>query len=110
MAALGMPPGTYQLNDFDVTVSDTDARLADGTLAGSVLDMETAVINLMQFTHCTLAEALATVTTTPARLLNLPDRGRIAPGFIADAVLLNPDLRVDITITQGAITYQKKAE
>jgi N-acetylglucosamine-6-phosphate deacetylase len=110
MAALGMPPGTYPLNDFEVTVTETDARLSDGTLAGSVLDMETAVSNLMRFSGCTLAEALATVTTTPACLLNLPDRGHITPGFIADAVLLTPDLKVDITITRGAITYQKKAE
>ena len=108
MAALGMPPGIYPLNDFEVTVSETDARLSDGTLAGSVLDMETAVINLIRFTNCTLSEALATVTTTPANLLGLPHRGRIEPHAIADAVLLNQDLKVDITITQGNITYQKK--
>lgn len=107
MAALGMPPGVYRLNDFDVTVTETEARLADGTLAGSVLDMETAVRNLIQFTGCTLSEATAAVTSTPARLLGLPDRGQIAPGFIADAVLLNHDLKVDLTITHGNITYQR---
>ena len=110
MAALGMAPGTYQLNDFSVTVTETDARLVDGTLAGSILDMETAVRNLIQFTGCTLSEAITSVTTTPARLLNLPDRGQIAPGFIADAVLLTTDLKVDITIAGGTVTYQKKAE
>ena len=108
MAALGMPPGQYQLNDFDVTVSETDARLMDGTLAGSVLDMATAVRNLIQFTNCTLADALTTITTTPARLLNLPDYGRIAPGHVADAVLLNQNLKVDITITKGIITFQRR--
>jgi N-acetylglucosamine-6-phosphate deacetylase len=107
MAALGMPPGIYRLNDFSVTVSENDARLADGTLAGSVLDMETAVSNLIQFTGCTLAEAIATVTTTPAKLLNLPDRGQIAPGLIADAVLLNQGLKVDLTLTRGIITYRR---
>jgi N-acetylglucosamine-6-phosphate deacetylase len=79
MAALGMPPGVYRLNDFDVTVTETEARLADGTLAGSVLDMETAVRNLMQFTGCTLSEAAATVTTTPARLLACPIAARSPP-------------------------------
>ncbi|MFO7683038.1 MAG: N-acetylglucosamine-6-phosphate deacetylase [Chloroflexota bacterium] len=107
MAALGMPPGVYRLNDFDVTVTETEARLTDGTLAGSVLDMETAVRNLMQFTGCTLSEATATVTTTPARLLRLPDRGQIAPGFIADAVLLDQNLTVDLTLTCGSITYRR---
>ena len=108
MAALGMPPGQYQLNDFGVTVTDTEVRLADGTLAGSVLDMETAVINLIQFTGCTLSEATTSVTTTPARLLNLSHRGTIAPNAIADAVLLNQNLKVDLTISQGNITYQNK--
>ena len=37
MAALGMPPGTHRLGDFDVSVDATSARLADGTLAGSIL-------------------------------------------------------------------------
>lgn len=108
MAALGMPPGTFQLNDFSVTVTDVDARLADGTLAGSVLDMETAVANLMQFTGCSVAEAITTMTTTPANLLKLPDRGQIAPGFIADAVLLTQELKVNLTLVQGKIAYQRK--
>ena len=107
MAALGMPPGDYQLNDFTVTVTETDARLSDGTLAGSILDMETAVSNLIKFTNCTLAEAITTVTTIPATLLNLPHRGRIEAHAIADAVLLNQDLKVDLTICAGQITYQK---
>lgn len=107
MAALGMPPGVYPLNDFEVTVSTTDARLRDGTLAGSILDMETAVSNLIRFTNCTVAEAIATVTTTPADLLGLPDRGRIEPHTIADAVLLTPDLTVDLTICAGQIMYQR---
>ncbi len=107
MAALGMPPGDYQLNDFTVTVTETDARLSNGTLAGSILDMETAVSNLIKFTNCPLAEAITSVTTTPANLLNLPHRGRIAPHAIADAVLLDPNLKVDITISQGTITYQR---
>jgi N-acetylglucosamine-6-phosphate deacetylase len=107
MAALGMSPGIYQLNDFSVTVSENDARLSDGTLAGSILDMETAVCNLMQFTGCTLSEAATTITTTPAKLLNLPDRGQIATGFIADVVLLNHNLQVDLTLTRGTITYKR---
>ncbi|MCB0198411.1 MAG: amidohydrolase family protein, partial [Anaerolineae bacterium] len=87
MAALGMPPGRYQLNDFEVQVSETDARLADGTLAGSILPLDEAVRNLIEYTGCALSEALATVTTTPAALLGLAEqRGRIAPNLLADLV------------------------
>ena len=109
MAALGMPPGQYYLNDFEVTVTETEARLANGTLAGSILPLDAAVRNLIDFTGCSLSEALATVTTTPAALLGLSQqRGRIAPGFIADLVLLTPDLEVALTITAGEITYRKE--
>jgi len=104
MAALGMAPGRYLLNDFDVIVTEKDARLADGTLAGSVLPLDQAVRNLIAFTGCGLAEALATVTTTPADLLGIGHaRGRIQPGLIADLVLLEPDLRVATTICAGEI-------
>ncbi len=71
MAALGMAPGRYGLNDLEVIVSEKDARLADGTLAGSVLSLDQAVRNLIEFTGCDLADALSTVTTTPAALLGI---------------------------------------
>ena len=108
MAALGMPPGKYLLNEFEVTVTETDSRLADGTLAGSILPIDEAVRNLITYTSCTLPEALATVTTTPAQLLAIDhQRGRIAPGHIADLLLLTPDLQVAATIAAGNIVYQK---
>jgi len=104
MAALGMAPGRYRLNDLEVIVSEKDARLADGTLAGSVLSLDQAVRNLIAFTGCRLAEALATVTTTPADLLGIAgERGRIRPGLIADLVLLDADLRVAATIVRGEL-------
>ena len=106
MAALGMGPGTHLLGDFDVIVDDSSARLADGTLAGSILAMDQAVRNLIRFTGCSLPEALATVTTTPARALGLDcERGQIAPGYVADLVLLTPDLEVRGTVVGGELVY-----
>ncbi len=106
MGAIGMPPGTYLLGDFEVTVTASTAHLADGTLAGSLVVMDEAVRKLIAYTDCSLAEALPTVTTTPARLLGLNrQKGQIAPGFDADMVLLNADLTVDTTIVNGQIVY-----
>ena len=48
------------------------------------------VRNLMSFTGCSLADALATVTTTPADLLGLTDRGRIRAGARADLTIVDP--------------------
>lgn len=99
MAALGMPDGAYQLGSQTVQVADGQARLADGTLAGSVLSLDQAVRNLITFTGCTLAEALATVTSTPADLLGVGDwLGRVAVGYTADLVLLDAHLQVQQTL------------
>jgi N-acetylglucosamine-6-phosphate deacetylase len=106
MAALGMPPGKHRLGDYDVIVDATSCRLADGTLAGSILELDQALRNLIAITGCPLGEALETMTTTPATLLGLEgERGRIAPGFSADLVLLSPDLRVQTTIAEGELVY-----
>jgi N-acetylglucosamine-6-phosphate deacetylase len=45
MEAMGMPPGRYRLSDREVIVDATSARLADGTLAGSILTLDQAVRN-----------------------------------------------------------------
>lgn len=110
MAALGMPPGRYVLGDFEVMVDETSARLADGRLAGSILSLDQAVRNLMAFTGCSLTEALATATTTPARLLNLSDRGRLAPGCRADLVVLDADTQVRQTLIDGKVVYPTTAQ
>ena len=109
MAALGTPPGRYALGDFEVTVDAASARLSDGRLAGSILSLDQGVRNFMEFTGCTLREAIATVTTTPADLLGLADRGRIQPEAIADLVLLTPDRQVVMTIVRGEIAYQSNS-
>lgn len=109
MAALGMRPGRFQIADRQVFVTDTDARLADGTLAGSILSMDAALRNLIKFTDCTLQQALPTVTTTPATVLGIVDRkGKIAAGYDADLVLLTPNLEVAATIVEGGIVYQQE--
>ncbi len=106
MAALGMPSGIYPLNDFDVIVTERDARLENGTLAGSILPLDQAVRNFIVYTNCSLADAFATVTTTPAQLLNLQhERGHIAEGMIADLVMLDDALNVEMTIARGEIVY-----
>ena len=106
MAALGMPPGRHLLGDFEVVVDATSARLADGTLAGSILSLDQALRNLIDVTLCTLADALPTLTTTPARAIGMDhERGRIARGHVADMVLLTADLQVSATIAEGNVVF-----
>jgi N-acetylglucosamine-6-phosphate deacetylase len=101
VAALGRPPGRFPLGGRTVTLGDAGVRLDDGTLAGSALGLDEAVRNLIAFTGCSAAESISTVTATPARVLGLPRKGSVAPGFDADLTLLTADLRVATTFVGG---------
>ena len=107
MAALGMGPGVHRLGDYDVVVDATSARLTNNVLGGSILSLDQALRNIIEITGCTLADALTMMTTTPARLLGLDgERGQVAPGFLADLVLLSPDLHVRKTIVAGDVVLR----
>ncbi len=110
MAAMGNPPGLYSLGDFDVIVDATSARLEDGTLAGSIITLDSAFRNLMVFTNCGMGEALQTITSTPAHLIGENQKGQIAPGFDADLVILSKDLKVIATLVNGEVVFQSGNE
>ena len=107
MAALGMPPGEYLLGDYAVRVDETSARLANGTLAGSILTLDAAVRNMIDFCGCSLAEAVAMVTASPANLLGLTNKGRLSPGADADLVLLDTNGRILTTYIGGQLVYSQ---
>lgn len=108
MAAMGMSPGDYLLGDFEVSVDETSARLPDGTLAGCILSLDAILRAFRAFTGASLVDTLATVTSTPARLLGLGDTtGRIAPGLVADLVLMTVEGEIVATFVAGALRYNK---
>jgi N-acetylglucosamine-6-phosphate deacetylase len=63
--------------------------------------MDAAVRNMVVAAGVTLADAVAAATATPAALVGLHDRGRIAPGQRADLVALTPDLKVEQVWVRG---------
>jgi N-acetylglucosamine-6-phosphate deacetylase len=71
--------------------------------------MDQAVRNVIEFTGCSLAEALTMATATPTRVLGLDRKGRIAPGYDADLAILDESLRVERTIVAGKSVYERKA-
>ena len=77
--------------------------LVDGKLAGSVLTMDRAVRNVMQFAHWDLQQALRLATLNPARVAGLANRGRIEAGAEADFVVLSPSGEVKSTIVRGEV-------
>ena len=95
MAAAGAADGRYKLGSLDVAVVDGVARLtghngAPGSIAGSTLTLDQALRTAMRRCGVSLRAAVTAMTWVPARVLGLDDRfGRLAPGYAADAVLLD---------------------
>lgn len=80
MEAAGMPDGEYALGGQKVTVQAGQARLADGTLAGSVLTMPKALENLIHTFGIAPEAACAMCTAAPAASVHETAAGRIIPG------------------------------
>ncbi|KAA9111324.1 N-acetylglucosamine-6-phosphate deacetylase [Microbacterium rhizomatis] len=102
MAAAGAGEGRYELGGLDVEVVDGVARLAGGgPIAGSTL-MQDAALRLCVASGVALPAAVHALSTAPARAVGRgADLGRLAPGFLADAVLLDESLRVRRVWTAG---------
>ncbi len=105
--ALGAPYGRFNIGGFEIVHDETGVRTLDGVLAGSALELDRAVRNLMSFTGCSLADALATVTTTPADLLGLTDRGRIRTGARADLTIVDPAGNLHRTVIAGETAWKR---
>ncbi len=105
--ALGAPYGRFNIGGFEVIHDETGVRTLDGTLAGSALPLDLAVRNLMAFSGCSLADALATVTSTPANLLGLHDRGVIRVGARADLTIIDHAGELHRTIVGGDTAWRR---
>jgi N-acetylglucosamine-6-phosphate deacetylase len=109
VAALGAPPGPLRLGRLAaVSAADGAVRLPDGTLAGSVLSLDRAVRNLVAFAGTPLADAVRAVTSTPAAVLGLADRGVVTPGAVGDLVLLTEAGEVVATVIAGRIAHDTR--
>jgi N-acetylglucosamine-6-phosphate deacetylase len=104
IAAAGRGDGVFRLGNITVHVRGSEARLEDGTLAGSVLSMDQAVRNLIDL-GLPLAGAVAAATTVPARLIGKPELGTLAPGTPADVAILDGQHRVTRTLVAGRETF-----
>jgi N-acetylglucosamine-6-phosphate deacetylase len=105
LAATGMPEGHYKLGNLDVEVKDGRC-IANGTLAGSVLTMDRAVRNIMQFADWDLQHALRPASLNPAKVARLANRGKLEAGCRADIAVLSSQGEIRNVILGGA-TSQK---
>ncbi|MFP4077656.1 MAG: N-acetylglucosamine-6-phosphate deacetylase [Bacillota bacterium] len=108
MRAAGLEDGTYELGGQTVVTKDGQARLDDGTIAGSTLDLNQAVKNIIRDNHVSIEDAFRMASLNPAKVIGLDDElGSIEAEKRADLVLLNEDFDVIRVFKAGQEVYRR---
>ena len=103
MNAAGLGDGDFQVGGLDVAVKDGQARLKDGgALAGSVLTLNRAVGNIIQWTGLPVPQVVRMASLTPARVLGLDrELGSLEAGKRANLAVFDRDFNVVAAILRG---------
>ena len=101
MRSKGMPEGESELGGQKVFVKDKQARLADGTLAGSVLQFIDAFKNIQSFTGCSMYEAVLMSSVNQAEEFHLDHKGILTEGRDADMNLIDQNMNLKATYSYG---------
>lgn len=103
MRAKGIGEGESELGGQKVIVKDNQARLENGSLAGSVLTFNDAFKNMIEFTGCSIGEAVRMSSVNQAREFGLDKKGHLKKAYDADILVLDENLTVSKTILGGVV-------
>ncbi|MCX7922884.1 MAG: N-acetylglucosamine-6-phosphate deacetylase [Clostridia bacterium] len=105
--AAALSDGEYELGGRKIVVANGEARLEDGTLAGSVLTMIEAVKYMVKNVGICLESAIKMATLAPAKVIGVEHKkGNILPGMDADIVVVDKDLNIKKTIVGGRLVFE----
>lgn len=103
MRAKGLPDGESELGGQKVIVKDATARLENGSLAGSALTFIDGFRNMIEYTNCSIEEAVIMSSTNQAKEFNLDSKGLLKADYDADFLVLDNDLNLEQTIYGGKV-------
>lgn len=102
MPPVGSPNKEFVLLGNKVVAKDGICVDGDGILAGTALDMASAVRNMARLTRCRFDDACIMASATPATFLGIENRrGSIEEGLQADLVIMDENHRVRSTVIAG---------
>lgn len=102
----GMTEGAFTMLNQTARIVDGIARLENGTIAGSILTLNRAVMNARTFGALSLNDALKMATTNPARVLGLWNIGGLNAGADADIVVMDNAGNVALTMVAGNVVHR----
>jgi N-acetylglucosamine-6-phosphate deacetylase len=114
MRGAGMPEGESVLGNIDtglkVIIEDGVAKLPDrSSFAGSVATTDRLVRNMVNMAEVSLLDAVTMMTQTPARIMKVDHlTGSLAAGKLADIVIFDSNINVQMTIVKGKIVYNNE--
>lgn len=107
LRAAGMPDGEYENGGQRFILKGIECRLTDGTIAGSVLQLNQAVRNLRDYGNVSLSEAICAASLNAAASVGISGfKGSLEPGKDADIVIMDENCRVWKTIVKGVCKYE----
>lgn len=102
----GMPDGEYTLGGQPIFLKGIECRLADGTIAGSVLKLNNAVKNVLDYTSLSVNEVFKMASLNPAAAIHCDDRiGSLEAGKDADIIIADENINIVTTIKKGRTIY-----
>lgn len=109
MRAGGLGDGKYLLGDLEVQVTDGIARVASGSLAGSTLDLNQALKNIMKMMAMEISEVLPLLSKSPAEAIGVSNNlGTLEIGKLAHITALSDTLDVVGTIVSGRVVFNRE--
>ena len=110
LAAAGIGDAAFEFAGQPAQVIAGVARLADGTITGSVLTMDQALRNVVSITGVSLSEAVGMLTINPARSVRVDGhKGLLRAGYDADLLIFDSELSLQATVCRGRVHYATAA-
>lgn len=109
MRAAGQPDGVSELGGQTVYVKDGQARLEDGTIAGSTTNIHQEVKNLIGY-GVPFLNVIQAATLNPAKEIHEDEHiGSIKVGKYADLVALDSNLNIKLVVARGKILVDNRS-
>lgn len=103
----GMPDGTYTLGGQPIYLKGIECRLEDGTIAGSVLKLNNAVKNVLDYTDLPVYEVFKMASLNPAAAILCDNRmGSLEKGKDANIIIADENINILRTIKKGKTIYE----